>query len=403
MSFVRNWFLMAVVGLVTVGLTSGSLVLAQELVLPPSLGGPSTEKTDEPDPFVVPEGGAAEMVTYLEKLENLMPNPRQDRRAFFRFLAQSAKPTLEASDRILNDKEATKDQKVIAAKAKFRALSVLSSLGDPKAIDAMQPFTEQLTKLGLKDLAWLAKSQLVSADFGKIVQKMPGAPPLDKVIGNVKALVVEMPDKNSFQLAFQTIRLLQILNKTPEASKLCKALTAIYTKSKSPDAKLLAEKFKAIGRRMELPGHPMKVEGKYFDGKPFDWKTYKGKVVLVQFWATWCNYCLKEMPNIRKCYKEYHDRGFDIVSICLDKEKMDLDAYLEDHSFPWPLLYEKGGQNATAEYYGVTGLPTMILVGSDGNVVSLNAQGELLRKDLEKLLGPPSPKPEKKEEKKLQQ
>ncbi len=74
----------------------------------------------------------------------------------------------------------------------------------------------------------------------------------------------------------------------------------------------------AVRRARLLTGDPVKVSGKTIDGKPFDISQYKGKVVIVDFWATWCGPCLAELPNLKKIYEKYHDRGLEIVGVNLD-------------------------------------------------------------------------------------
>jgi len=113
--------------------------------------------------------------------------------------------------------------------------------------------------------------------------------------------------------------------------------------------------------------------------------------VLVDFWATWCPPCLKELPNLRQTYKTYHPRGFDVVGISLDHARAPLMRFLDQQKLPWVCLYDEGpekGVHPLATYYGIRSIPTAILVDREGRVVSLNARGPELRRLLEKYLGP---------------
>jgi len=387
MSFVRRWcLLVGFAAIFAMVLLPATAALGEDD--PATQETPETDKPSEADPFVVPEGGPKELVAYLKDLQDLAPNPRTDRRGYIQHLIKSAKPTWEAADKILAAEKATKKQKTIAARAKFGALGVLSSLGDPQAVTAMKDFPEELTKLGLDDLARMAKSQMLAMELRKSVMKRPDAAALDTVLAEIKQWVAEKPDARGFQLALQAVSALQMTDDTDKAAALCDDFAKMYSESKSKGAKDLVEKFEGIGRRLKLVGNPMTVEGTLLDGQPFDWSDYKGKVVLVQFWATWCGPCVGEIPNIEKVYDAYHDRGFDVVAISLDRDREALNAFLDKNKLAWPVLYKEGERNPTADYYGVVAIPTLILVGTDGNVVSLNARGPKLDEELEKLLGP---------------
>jgi len=117
--------------------------------------------------------------------------------------------------------------------------------------------------------------------------------------------------------------------------------------------------------------------------------------VLVDFWATWCGPCRAEVPNVLENYLKYHKLGFDVVGISLDEKRSDAEDYVTQTNIPWPSLFhessgETGWQNPMAVKYGITGIPTAILVDQEGNVVSMQARGPRLGAALEKLLGNPS-------------
>jgi len=125
------------------------------------------------------------------------------------------------------------------------------------------------------------------------------------------------------------------------------------------------------------------------NGQPFDQKTLAGKVVLVDFWATWCGPCVAEIPNVLEQYEKYHAKGFEVVGISLDQDRQALEKFVTDQKVPWPILFEEsegdGWQHPLATYYGISGIPTVILIGRDGNVITLDVRGEKLGERLAEL------------------
>ncbi|HTF89137.1 MAG TPA: TlpA disulfide reductase family protein [Planctomycetota bacterium] len=132
---------------------------------------------------------------------------------------------------------------------------------------------------------------------------------------------------------------------------------------------------------------PIDVTG--FDGKPINLDDLKGKVVLIDFWATWCGPCVAELPNVIATYKKLHAQGFEIVGISLDSEETKLKDFLASHEMPWVQFYDgKGWENEIAQAYGVQSIPATYLLDKEGNVRAMGLRGAALGRGIEKLLSP---------------
>ena len=108
----------------------------------------------------------------------------------------------------------------------------------------------------------------------------------------------------------------------------------------------------------------------------------KGKFVLIDFWASWCNPCRKEIPNLKNLYKLYGDKGFQIVSISIDKKKAEWEKALEEEQLPWPNFLDETG---VADLYKVRFVPTMYLIDAQGTLVGENLHGQALADKLKEL------------------
>ena len=123
---------------------------------------------------------------------------------------------------------------------------------------------------------------------------------------------------------------------------------------------------------------PLELKFTAADGSTVDLAKLRGKVVLIDFWATWCEPCMHEVPNVVAVYKRFHEKGFEIVGISLDSHK---DAMLKvtlEKEMTWPQYFDgKGGKNEISSAFHINSIPAMWLVNKNGFVVTTNARGNL--------------------------
>ena len=130
------------------------------------------------------------------------------------------------------------------------------------------------------------------------------------------------------------------------------------------------------GKDLVVGAKPFALTEKSIDGKAVSLDDYKGKVVLLDFWATWCPPCRAELPNLHAKYDQYHAQGFDVVGISLDKDVPTLRTFIEAKKMPWTQLYD--ANHPDTKTYGVQGIPFTLLIGKDGKIAAVNPQGEAL-------------------------
>lgn len=114
----------------------------------------------------------------------------------------------------------------------------------------------------------------------------------------------------------------------------------------------------------------------------------RGKVVLVDFWASWCGPCRRENPNVVRAYNEYNDRGFEVFSVSLDKTVGKWERAIEQDGLSWPhhISDLKGWNSVVTDIYGISSIPHAILIDQQGTVVATHLRGAQLESELNKLL-----------------
>ncbi|MFT3787926.1 MAG: TlpA disulfide reductase family protein [Tepidisphaeraceae bacterium] len=153
----------------------------------------------------------------------------------------------------------------------------------------------------------------------------------------------------------------------------------VYTnKLEFRDIAKMKQEQAAQERAAKLVGNPLVLEGKLRDGTRLTTADLKGKVILVDFWATWCGPCKVELPRVKKAYADFHDKGLEVIGVSFDQTSQALDKFLAANpDMAWPQFFDPEHpfwENEFGKAYGITGIPVMFLIDKKGVCRSITAR-----------------------------
>ena len=154
-----------------------------------------------------------------------------------------------------------------------------------------------------------------------------------------------------------------------------RTIYAEVAKNEDPD---LAEAAKSALELMDMRQKPLELSFTAVDGSKVDLADLRGKVVLIDFWATWCPPCVEEVPGLVETYEKFRDQGFEIVGISLDSDKAALEKFTTDNKMTWPQFFDgKGWENELAQRFKIQSVPTMWLLDREGKLADATPRERL--------------------------
>jgi len=361
------------------------------------------EKEAEFDPFTIPaKADKAALIAYLNELQQWQPKvdpaARRDPDAQKKLRAEFLRSRLnmiQVTDKLLRDK-LEETERVEVTKTKWSAHRYQAMLDDENkaALEAYEKMTAELAKDADPELAKLGTRTMLMIRIDRLAEEKSQETP--------RQLVTELqsqfktadgqPNLEILNVTGQLGYILEMLGDYPLATEVYASILKEIGASDNPQLARLIESQQTALKRLGLIGKPVALAGKMADGHDFDFSQYKGKVVLVDFWATWCGPCIAELPNVVENYQKYHSKGFEIVGISLDDEVEKLTAFVKEKKLPWTQLFSpdeslRGFEDPLVKQFGVSGIPATFLVDKNGNIAAVTVRGKRLGKLLAEMLG----------------
>ncbi len=190
-----------------------------------------------------------------------------------------------------------------------------------------------------------------------------------KVAADVEQLGAAAPTSNDVA---DTLHLMLMTN--PASVAIGQRLTDDLVKKLSKSS--IGKAYAAVPNKID---EPLAVEGSTLKGPTFKSGAWLGKVVLIDFWATWCPPCREEIPHVAKLYQQYHAQGFEVIGVSSDQTRQELAGFLQQHAeMPWPELFQGGSAwHPLTKKFGIDTIPTMYLLDRNGILRTLDAQPEM--------------------------
>ena len=316
-------------------------------------------------------------------------------------LVGSCKKVIEAVNQIYALPDLSIPDKVWALRRETIALIILAYAETPAYYPRLALVSDELERMGDRKLAQVAEKHVLTIGMELAIRTNANF--------NTQALAERMvmyaeqnPGEESFRLLDSFLQKIRRMAVRPRDRRLAAAAPIFqeYYRRINHTARAIA--LEPDIQRSTLVGKEMMLMGVDINGKDLDWLALDGKVVLIQFWGTWCVNCKAEFSHLISLYEKYHDRGLEIIAINTGVDGDDerkVKQFIETEYFggkkipkDWIMLHEGAGERkfktTLTKFYGITELPVLILIGQNGKVLDLHPLPSTLENRIEEALSP---------------
>jgi peroxiredoxin len=248
-----------------------------------------------------------------------------------------------------------------------------------------------------------ASADGVSAEFKQVFEKIVAKiksgqkteADLAAEIGEIDAILAKHASEKTDDVAAVALmkaRLyLEVFENTDKGIVLLKEVKMHFPESniaKNIDEDIAAIEQQAATDKLLAIGQPFPAfSEKDLSGQPLALADFKGKIVLIDFWATWCGPCVAELPNVIAAYEKFHSKGFEVVGISLDKSRDALTDFIKENKMPWAQYFDGlGWDSKLGQQYGIQSIPATFLLDGEGKIIAKNLSGSDLDSKLAELL-----------------
>ena len=357
-------------------LEGNSVQIAEDALFSPVIASADTAANSAPRPGASANPKSQKLIEELQNLDKSTPGSTASKSAWVDFNNKRTSLLQKLVD--VSDEAEERDQwhRQIADGIAAGVQSDTYTNG----VEKLQSMLDDLKKKSPKSpLVGYLTYRIMTAEYSIKLRKAPAdktAEIQEQWLKSLESFVTKYPQGDDAPEAmFQ-------LGSTHEFSGKYKDARTWYTKlaTSAPQTPSGARAKGALSR-LDSKGQNFNLKGNDLKGMPVDIAALKGKVVLVIYWANWSEPLVKDLPQIRALYEQYHDRGLEIVGVNLDSTKPEAQAWIAEHKVDWVQLHEPGGLEGSplAVEYGIIHLPSMFVIDREGKVAYRGIAAEELK------------------------